>query len=303
MTPSTGSFHRLWTVPKQDSSTEQNEDAAAVRAVDGGLLIAVADGATEAVYAGAWARRLDELAQPDWVGLTEAELAARLAPVRASYNPVEPGQSVPWFVQAKLDTQGSQAALLLATILPGEAGCWEVRATAVGDCCLIVLRDPGQLQAFPMETSAAFGTNPGLVSSRPQPLAVQHWATRVEANDLVMGCTDAVAQWILKCVETSRGAVVLEVLARMMEKEQALQSSPADASEIERAKNAYFGRIVALLRKVVGNVRMRDDDSTLVVFSPSGESIDAVMQQLDDWCNRVCEQPLVPKARAGEVGQ
>ena len=60
-------FWRSWTVPKEGNKPEQNEDASRIEFLPaanstGVWLIALADGATEAVYSGPWARTLNQAA-------------------------------------------------------------------------------------------------------------------------------------------------------------------------------------------------------------------------------------------------
>src|SRR5205823_1344485 len=129
-------FCRAWTTAKAGNTAEQNEDACAIgtaSAANGPVLtIAVADGATEAVYSGAWARTLVSLAQPEWPVLPETELDAKLAAARREFRPVEAGAETPWYVRNKYLEQGSQAALTVAA-LSGDAvsGKLDLRALAV----------------------------------------------------------------------------------------------------------------------------------------------------------------------------
>src|ERR1700737_2215298 len=106
-------FHLAWSLPKGGNTTEQNDDAWRVESIPGdagpeGVLVSLADGGTEAIYSGQWARHLVQSAQADWLLLGDAELNERLQAVRASFSPLAAGENpLPWFVRDKLRTQGS----------------------------------------------------------------------------------------------------------------------------------------------------------------------------------------------------
>src|SRR5438045_822885 len=89
-------FWQSWTIAKDGNTPEQNEDAARVEACDGGVLLAVADGASEAVYAGHWARALVAAVEADWPACDDVALTERLDRVRAAFAPIAPDEVVPW---------------------------------------------------------------------------------------------------------------------------------------------------------------------------------------------------------------
>jgi len=76
---------------------------------------------------------------------------------------------------------------------------------AVGDSCLFHIRGERLLSSFPLTSSAAFTSRPGLVRSsrgarrQPRPTAVRG---RWRQGDMFMLATDALAQWVLREVET-----------------------------------------------------------------------------------------------------
>ncbi len=85
-------FSRAWTIPKEGNLTEQNEDAWRLEPfVHGpwrqGMLMALADGTTEAVYSGPWARTLVAAAEPDWPVLDPAAWEQRLDSVKRQFAP------------------------------------------------------------------------------------------------------------------------------------------------------------------------------------------------------------------------
>src|SRR5882757_7492558 len=96
-------FSRAWTLPKDGSTTEQNEDAWRLEPfIQGpwrqGLLMTLADGTTEAVYSGAWARTLVSSAEPDWPILSPTEWERRLEMVKRGFAPLDRDSAVPWYV-------------------------------------------------------------------------------------------------------------------------------------------------------------------------------------------------------------
>ncbi len=212
-----------WTVPKDGNPPEQNEDAfrfqpfPAAGAGDG-LLIAVADGASEAVFARGWAQALVDAAEPDWPQRNDQELNERLDQVRRTFSPVPPAASVPWHVRNKFRAQGSQAALLVATVR-GVAGedRMTVRAVAVGDSCLLLCRSDGDVCAFPVGKASDFGLSPALVGSRRQDgLAYGRWEAVLEPGDALLACTDALARWALECWESNSPGLLFEALRGLL---------------------------------------------------------------------------------------
>jgi hypothetical protein len=234
-------FQRAWTAPKAGHEEGQNEDAWRTTFAQGGdrftLLVAVADGATEAVYSRPWARALVESAAADWPALGDGELNARLDEARAAFKPFAEGAEMPWYVQTKWLTLGSQATLLVATV-EGERGAGEVevRAVAVGDSCLLLFRQ-GEPQAlsFPVESSEGFGVNPALVRSRfRDALAFRRLPpTPLRPGDLLVACTDAVGKWALKCAESGRTRLIFDALLELLAEGQEEVTEAANEASVE----------------------------------------------------------------------
>lgn len=216
-------FCQEWAIQKAGLSPEQNEDACLIRILkqedDSPLwLIAVADGATEAVYSRLWARRLVEAAGPDWPALRDEDLGEQLKQIGKEFSPIEPGKDVPWFVRNKYMDQGSQATLLVATVTGSTvAEAFHIRAVSVGDCCLLLFKAGGEVISFPMRHSDEFGVNPVLLGNRlPKPARYDRWEGEVEPGDMILLATDAVSKWALQCLERQQSALLFESLLGLL---------------------------------------------------------------------------------------
>ena len=153
-----------FSAPKSGHTAEEYEDAAAgpAAAPDGTTRLAIADGATESAFAGLWARTLVEafVAPESAVPETFAEFLHRAR--RAFGEAVAERESgLAWYASAKAE-EGAHAAFLGLVLYPNHA--W--RAVAVGDCCLLHLRDGDLLEAWPIDDPDAFDHRPDLVTSR-----------------------------------------------------------------------------------------------------------------------------------------
>jgi hypothetical protein len=204
-------FTPFW-LHKAGAEPQEYEDAFAPAAVDASprnlLRCAVADGATESAYSRIWARQLvSEFACGGLTGpeLTELpNLARRWA--RSVKRALARNTSAAWYLERKVD-DGAFAALIgleLADVSDGVAGTYA--AVALGDSCLVHVRDDRVRHAFPLATSAAFTTRPILLPSRPAPAddyrrAIAHHAGEWQAGDAFYLMTDALAAWFVASLE------------------------------------------------------------------------------------------------------
>lgn len=185
------------TVPKASATGGENEDAYAIDAGSGYL--ALADGASSSFRAADWARALCDtfLARrplrghpsTSWIGDAAAAFGEGAGP-----------GSDWWSADAAL--RGAHAAFAgLAVTHTGQGLGW--RATAVGDCVLVHLRQdaagPPIVTAFPIAHSAAFPQNPALLSSATDghpPVASIDGVAAV--GDVWLLMTDELARWALR---------------------------------------------------------------------------------------------------------
>jgi hypothetical protein len=178
---------------------------------------AVADGASEGIFSRAWSALLCEslVAEPIDLGDPEA-VAGRVQALRADWLRRIDYPSRRYTQQAKVDQTGAAATLLVLRLSsrppldPGDALAptagddphgW--RAWAVGDSCLLHVREGRLLGTFPIGVSTDFGIAPALVRTRPDTRTPAFLEARgsCRPGDLFLLATDAVAQALLRDVE------------------------------------------------------------------------------------------------------
>jgi hypothetical protein len=128
-------------VPKAGNATHENEDRCQGRSLDEGsrLRIAVADGATESIFAGEWAEALVE----SWCDGGDLE-ATVLGKARDHWRRSLPREEqLPWYALAKLGN-GSHATAAFLEVTEAEEGVsWA--ASVVGDCVVFIRRSKDRL--------------------------------------------------------------------------------------------------------------------------------------------------------------
>ncbi len=184
----------VFTLAKAGHGREEYEDAYGADASAGRF--AIADGASESSFAGAWAQLLVAgfIGQPSsWSGWLPAARQAwqeRFQDIAAS-----------WYVEEKV-REGAYATFLGVTF----DGCGQGwKAVAVGDCCLFHVRAGRLLHAFPVKDADAFGNQPDLIGSRPNSKPIQRLRLEGEWQelDVLLLMTDALAQSFLRKVANS----------------------------------------------------------------------------------------------------
>ena len=178
-------------MPKAGHGPEEYEDAYGADPSAGRF--AIADGASESSFAGAWAQLLvaEFIGQPgSWSGW----LPARAKPgKRNSRKTPPPGMS------KKKCATGAYATFLGVTF-DAPSATWQ--AVAVGDCCLFHVRAGRLLHAFPVKDADAFGNQPDLIGSQPTPVPIRRLRLQGEwqESDVLLLMTDALAQSFLRKV-------------------------------------------------------------------------------------------------------
>ncbi len=196
----------VFQVVKAGNEPEQCDDAADFRlpSANTSLRAAVADGATEAMLSGLWARCLVKAAcrsasawPPDEL-LEQARRYWRTA--RSGYLAKrERSRPLKWYEETGL-AKGSFATLCWieceASFFARKGG---YLAAGVGDVCLLHTRRGRLLDAFPLSDEAAFGNQPALLTTdeagaRPS-FKMKRGTWR--SGDVLLLASDALAAWLL----------------------------------------------------------------------------------------------------------
>jgi serine/threonine protein phosphatase PrpC len=274
---------RAFSVPKQGNQDDENEDA--FHFEEGRGVFAMADGATEGVRSGDWARLLVDLfvesplvapRSEDPVGWAEQSgLRTWVEAAVGRWNEaarIQPrSEGLPWYVERAAE-RGSYATLLGFTITEPEpesvpapqagtgepsVGVLRLTAVAVGDSCLFIVRSGKVIRTFPVQSSSELTLGPRLLSTAPDAneaaLEVSAFLPHVDLlnGDVVVMTTDAIAAWLLSAMEgecSRDGERVIEILT----------------TEIKT--DAHFANLIANERSAGA---MRNDDCTVVIVQVS----------------------------------
>jgi hypothetical protein len=230
---------------KQGNSASDYEDASAGDVSNGRF--AVADGASEASFAGIWAQLLVDNFTT-WPGKPWRDLAW-IEPLRKQWAQKVDGLPLPWYAEEKRDL-GAFATFLGMAVRPSatshEMGYW--RALAVGDCCLFHARAGRIEQAFPIKHSEKFGNRPELLASRPERgngVRCLQTHGQWQPGDRFLLMTDALAQWFLH--RNENGKDPLTAIRKLL---------------AEKSPETAFADWVKKRRQLA---TLRNDDVTLVV--------------------------------------
>jgi hypothetical protein len=208
-------------VPKRGSSPQEYEDASWVGpegSIDGEvqqdtLRVAVADGASESLLAGRWARRLVTVfGTAKTATHTKRGFVAAYHQAARSWDDEvrkyiaerkERGSPIQWYEEPGL-AKGAYATMVAAEFSDSRQDrprTW--RAVGVGDSCIFQVRDESLYASFPVDDAAAFSYQPPLLASRCGEDAILRRHIRLKAQDWERGdsfyiVTDALAAWFLR---------------------------------------------------------------------------------------------------------
>jgi hypothetical protein len=200
---STPSTHRVFTVPKQGNSPNENEDRLFIKVRRDRALVALSDGATESALSRVWA---DMLVGSTWKStllgkftpadhyLAESAVERWLTPLREQFQEEQVNRDRPWYSREKL-RKGAHATFLAFRMFP--SGRW--RAASVGDTCMFQVVQ-GNIETGTMLDASAFGNHPSLVSSdcrAPLPQLTFRKGKHTGNGTKYVFVTDALAVWIL----------------------------------------------------------------------------------------------------------
>jgi len=223
---------------KHGNEADEYEDAFApavdVAVQDDVFRCAVADGATESSFAGAWARLLAE-------GYSHTSPIDEL---RSCLQFFVASKELSWFAEEKARS-GAFAAIIGIEIRNDEK--WD--AEAVGDCCLFHVRAGKIVVTFPLAKREDFDKAPFLISSNHSAgeVPLLRMSSTWQSGDVFFLASDALARWMM--IEAAEGIdVVQKVLAL--------------------SDNSAFGELVQVERQNMDandQARLRNDDTTLML--------------------------------------
>jgi hypothetical protein len=203
--------YTLWR-PKAGNADDEYEDAFYSAKRPGSaarIALAIADGATESLLSRQWANLLVKRFVRQWqrpenleYWLANTWRAWQREKREYIRRRERAGKPIQWYEEPGLQA-GAFAALLGVVLTRAPQGlAW--RAVALGDCCLVQVRDNVMGRAFPIENADAFHNRPFLLGSHPARNAAEHF--RFAEGTLARGdrmylMTDALAAWFLRAHE------------------------------------------------------------------------------------------------------
>ena len=190
-------------LPKAGAGAEECEDAVGVN--EGLMRYAVADGATEAFDSKSWAARLAE----SWVRAEPAPVSVEAlgrwaaAEGRALHESWG-GRKLPWYAEAK--ARAGSFAAFVGLRFSEDGGGLRAECVALGDACMIHLREGSMHCAMPVKDSREFNSTPPLVPSQEallEPALAKAVADAgvVREGDVFLLLSDAAAAWYLRLRE------------------------------------------------------------------------------------------------------
>ncbi|MEE9417746.1 MAG: hypothetical protein V3V01_20885, partial [Acidimicrobiales bacterium] len=102
------------------------------------------------------------------------------------------GDDAPYYVRAA-NERGSHS-----TFLAVQVGDDHWSAIAVGDTCLLQIREGELIGSFPINDPEHFDFTPNLISTVSAPSDVRQAKGAFRAGDVLLGITDAGAEWLLR---------------------------------------------------------------------------------------------------------
>jgi hypothetical protein len=241
-------------LPKSGNAESEYEDAfcpeeAAAAVPLNGFRCAVADGATETSFSGAWANLLTRR----WCEVQDINKFLEILPIlQAEWASQIESVPLAWYAEEKARAGAYSSLLGLAfseeTAKDDNQVGW--RAVAVGDSCLFQITN-GDVKSFPLSRSEDFNSRPFLLSTTPlnadelaENLLIENGSCTL--NDVFYLMTDALACWFL----------------RRQEEGQDIAESLLDLDSPEMFQRIVEGQRVA--KDTEGQPYLRNDDVTLL---------------------------------------
>ena len=217
---------RSFRLQKAGNSFEECEDRAYPKVLNGRhgedkllskalVSFAVADGATEGMFSGAWAeilvkaycRSMDKGAEP-YAFLKEAFKAWQSWIQDHLNKRKRQNKPIKWFEEPGLEAGAFSTLLGVNLADSAEPNVKRWGAFAAGDCCLFQVRHNTLVSKFPVESSEGFGNRPFLIRSKAVLSDKLLEACKAAEGDCLVGdvlymMTDALACWFLKECEVN----------------------------------------------------------------------------------------------------
>ncbi|KAA6457541.1 hypothetical protein DYQ86_22180 [Acidobacteria bacterium AB60] len=235
-------------LPKAGLLASECEDATALSLRQ--RRFCVADGATEAYDSRRWAKLLTRYWAASNHLLTKDEFEPWLARLGNHLERRWSRKTLPWYAEEKARSGAFAAFVGLAFIPSEERLVWQ--AVAVGDSCLVQIREGVIVTALPISEPEAFGYHPALLPSNRQRLRGIGEQVTVASGDTAQHdtfvlLTDAIAAWYLR--STAENPLRVQELARLLD----ARDTPGFESfvERERADKSLRNDDVAVLRITV----------------------------------------------------
>jgi hypothetical protein len=247
---------RVLSLAKDADYPDENQDCCRVDHV--GRVAALADGVSSAIFSRLWAKILVEAAVEGFPDPSQREpFACWLSERREAWRRQIDVSRLAWFQKPKL-REGAFSTLLTVRLIPpadepaeGESE-WRLRAIAIGDTCMFHIRDGKVVRKFPVQTAAELERDPAVIGSvdlrRDDLLEFQRVDEPCLPGDLVVLCTDALADWALRAEQSG--------------------SPPKWPAYWDMPQAVWEGEIKALRN----DRTIRFDDTTLVLLQIAGQS-------------------------------
>ena len=197
---------RVFRLAKDTDYPERNQDSCHTDAAGG--IAAIADGVASGIFSRQWAAILTEATVADAPGLDDEDsFAGWLAQRRKTWTEQIDVSNLAWHQKPKL-REGACSTLLWVTIRPLDEhdrrpqDPWRIQVIAIGDSCLFHVRQGEVLRTFPIQSSDQLDDAPMVVGSvnlnRDDVLEFSSIDELCRPGDLLVLCTDAIAEWALR---------------------------------------------------------------------------------------------------------
>jgi len=203
--------HRAYWLPKDVQNPNAYEDAFYVDADRG--MAAICDGVSSSLFSGRWAGIMARAVVDDTPDVNDPQaMETWLKRYRDAWSASIDESSLAWHQKPKLLDGGATTLLWVAVTAGGAndgiARPYQVRTYSIGDCCLFHVRGGQVLQTFPIQDSARFEDHPQVIHSvykRAETVSFEAIETQCNPGDLLVLCTDAVAAWTMRQLESGSG--------------------------------------------------------------------------------------------------